>query len=225
MPRTLYDYKTKGVVQNGKISLFVRIFNNLKVIWGQPLRITSTPFPRYPDPPTGDETLEWMIIPLSKIIIACYKLKNCGQFNYIYFVFTFQIFKVFSVIALAIIFSGFTSPDFINPVAIAWDIWPPPTKPSFTLAAIFRKRSNTSLQQKWNDWCVRQPVEMTSFMFLCAAYFFVCVCVLRGVYCNGSQMTSQRVKNKKVRHEKEVEWFFTRFDVFCDLLQYTHRKM
>ena len=47
------------------------------------------------------------------------------------------------------------------------------------------------------------------------------------VYCNRSQMTSQRIKNENVRHEtKLVEWclFFTCCDVFYDLLQYTHRE-
>ena len=52
------------------------------------------------------------------------------------------------------------------------------------------------------------------------------------VYYNISQMTSQRVKNKKVQHETKPSaplgfvsrrlLFFTRCDVFCDLLQYTH---
>ena len=42
------------------------------------------------------------------------------------------------------------------------------------------------------------------------------------VYCNRSQIASQRVKKKEVRDE--VEWrdvFFTRFE---DLLQYTHTE-
>ena len=37
-------------------------------------------------------------------------------------------------------------------------------------------------------------------------------------------MTSRRVKNKK-KISTKIEWpdlFFTRCDVFCDLLQYTH---
>ena len=42
-------------------------------------------------------------------------------------------------------------------------------------------------------------------------------------------MTSQRVKNKKVRHETKssgitVVLYITRCDVFCDLLQYTHTE-
>ena len=42
-------------------------------------------------------------------------------------------------------------------------------------------------------------------------------------------MTSQRVKNKNVRHEVKssgvtVVLLFTHCDVFCDLLQYTHTK-
>ena len=42
-------------------------------------------------------------------------------------------------------------------------------------------------------------------------------------------MTSQRVKNKKVRHEMKssgvtVVAFFTRCDIFCDLLRYTHME-
>ena len=40
-------------------------------------------------------------------------------------------------------------------------------------------------------------------------------------------MTSQRVKNKKVRHETKssgVAVVFTRCDVFRDLLQYTHTE-
>ena len=44
------------------------------------------------------------------------------------------------------------------------------------------------------------------------------------VYCNRSKMTSQRVKNKKydTRRSRVAPLFFTRCDVFCDLLQYTH---
>ena len=45
------------------------------------------------------------------------------------------------------------------------------------------------------------------------------------VYCNRSQMTSLRVKNKNYdtkRSRVAWLWFFTRCDVFCDLLQYTH---
>ena len=44
------------------------------------------------------------------------------------------------------------------------------------------------------------------------------------VYCNRSLMTPQRVKNKKYdTRRSRVTWllFFTRCDVFCDLLQYT----
>ena len=58
------------------------------------------------------------------------------------------------------------------------------------------------------------------------------------VYCNRSQTTLERVKNKKVRHETkstrdEVDTrrsrvarllFFTRCDDFCDLLQYTRTE-
>ena len=47
------------------------------------------------------------------------------------------------------------------------------------------------------------------------------------VYCNGPQIKSQRVKNKKVQHETKlsgVTVVFTRCDVFCDLLQYTHTR-
>ena len=47
------------------------------------------------------------------------------------------------------------------------------------------------------------------------------------VYCNRSQMTSQPVKNQKVRHRpKSSEWllFVTSCDIFCDLLQYTHTE-
>ena len=46
------------------------------------------------------------------------------------------------------------------------------------------------------------------------------------VYCNRSQITSQRVKNKKSTRRSRVAWllFFTRCDVFCDLLQYTHTE-
>ena len=47
------------------------------------------------------------------------------------------------------------------------------------------------------------------------------------VYCNRSQMTSQRVKNKKYDTRRSwVAWllFFTRCDVFGDLLQYTHTE-
>ena len=41
------------------------------------------------------------------------------------------------------------------------------------------------------------------------------------VYCNGSQKTSQHVKNNS--HATRL-LFFTRFDVICDLLQYTHTE-
>ena len=47
------------------------------------------------------------------------------------------------------------------------------------------------------------------------------------VYCNRSQMTSQCVKNKKYgTRRSRVLWllFFTRCDVFCDLLQYTRTE-
>ena len=55
----------------------------------------------------------------------------------------------------------------------------------------------------------------TSILYLTnRLHFPVCV------YCNRSQMTSQRVKNKKVREST----FFTRCDVFCDLLQYTYTE-
>ena len=50
----------------------------------------------------------------------------------------------------------------------------------------------------------------TSILYLTnRLHFPVCV------YCNRSQMTSQRVKNKKVRHETWL-LFFTRCDIFCD---------
>ena len=52
-------------------------------------------------------------------------------------------------------------------------------------------------------------------------HFAVCV------YCNRSQMTSQRVKKKKYETRRSrVGWllFFTRCSVFCDLLQYTRTE-
>ena len=47
-------------------------------------------------------------------------------------------------------------------------------------------------------------------------YIFPCV------YCNRSQKTSQRVKNNS--HATRSFLFFTRCDVICDLLQYTHTE-
>ena len=48
------------------------------------------------------------------------------------------------------------------------------------------------------------------------------------VYCNRSQKTSQRVKNNMSRHSTSSRvvlfLFFTRCDVICDLLKYTHGK-
>ena len=43
------------------------------------------------------------------------------------------------------------------------------------------------------------------------------------VYCNRSQMTSQRGKNQKARHETKSSavTFFPRYGVFFNLLQYT----
>ena len=52
-------------------------------------------------------------------------------------------------------------------------------------------------------------------------HFSVCV------NCNRLQMTSQRVKTKEYgTRRSRVAWllFFTRCDVFCDLLQYTYNK-
>ena len=52
-------------------------------------------------------------------------------------------------------------------------------------------------------------------------YIFLCM------YCNRSQMTSQRVKNKKYdMRRSRVVWLLllTRCDVFCDLLQYTYME-
>ena len=46
-------------------------------------------------------------------------------------------------------------------------------------------------------------------------------------YCNRSQMTSERVKNKKVRTRRSRVrdfLFFTRYGVICDLLQYRSTK-
>ena len=54
-------------------------------------------------------------------------------------------------------------------------------------------------------------------------YYHFSVCV----YCNRWQKTSQHVKNKKYHTRRSrVGWllFFTRCDVFCDLLQYTHTE-
>ena len=47
------------------------------------------------------------------------------------------------------------------------------------------------------------------------------------VYCNRSQMTSQRLKKRKYdtrRSRVRRLLFFTRCNVFCDLLQYTHTE-
>ena len=47
------------------------------------------------------------------------------------------------------------------------------------------------------------------------------------VYCNRSQMTSQRVKNNNhVTRLRLVSFFlfFARCDIICDLLQYTHME-
>ena len=45
------------------------------------------------------------------------------------------------------------------------------------------------------------------------------------VYCNRSQMTSQRVKNRShATHLVSYFLFFTRCDVICDLLQYTYTE-
>ena len=54
-------------------------------------------------------------------------------------------------------------------------------------------------------------------------HFCVCVCAV----IDHAQMTSQWVKNKKYdTRRSRVAWllFFTRCDVFCDLLQYTHTE-
>ena len=44
------------------------------------------------------------------------------------------------------------------------------------------------------------------------------------VYCNRSQKTSQRVKNKEYDKRRSRLLFFTRCDVFCDLLQYSRSE-
>ena len=63
---------------------------------------------------------------------------------------------------------------------------------------------------------VPTTAKISCFFLKCCSilqidYIFLCV------YCNRSQMTSQHVKNKKLL-------CFTRCDVFCDLLQYTHTE-
>ena len=45
------------------------------------------------------------------------------------------------------------------------------------------------------------------------------------VYCNRSHMTSQSCKEQKSTRRSRVAWlFFTRCDIFCGLLQYTHTR-
>ena len=64
-------------------------------------------------------------------------------------------------------------------------------------------------------------VSRTERKFVSITLFNVCV------YCNRSQKTSQPVKNNKyeTRRSRVVCLLsFTRCDVFCDLLQYTHKE-
>ena len=64
-------------------------------------------------------------------------------------------------------------------------------------------------------------VSRTERKFVSITLFNVCV------YCNRSQKTSQPVMNNKYETRRSrVAWLlsFTRCDVFCDLLQYTHKE-
>ena len=63
---------------------------------------------------------------------------------------TFQSDKVFSVVALTMMFAGLTVFDFIKPLAMAFAIFPPPRKPTFalnSLAILIRPSSNLVLAQ------------------------------------------------------------------------------
>ena len=67
-------------------------------------------------------------------------------------------------------------------------------------------------------WPVRCSTELHGLRWLTLRLHFP----LR-VYCNRSQIMAQRITNKKYTRRSRVAWllFFTRCDVFCDLLQYT----
>ena len=71
--------------------------------------------------------------------------------------------------------------------------------------------------------CPKNPsINHLNFYFIKQIdYIFPCV------YCNRSLMMSQRERIKKYNTRRSwVAWllFFTRCDIFCDVLQYTHTE-
>ena len=84
-------------------------------------------------------------------------------------------------------------------------------------------RSRQTRQRTCFSFFMPQNPSINHLNFYCIKqidYIFPCV-------CNRSQMTSQRVKNNS--HATRLRLvlrlvFFTRYDVICDLLQYTHAR-